>query len=122
MNPSYSEFKFPSIRQQSWHKVFRSRTPKEAVDLISKLLVYDPSKRLEPFDALVHPFFDELRQEGTTLPNGNPLPDLFNFSKEEIMQFDQKRTPELVPEWYARKVEAEEQARKLAEEQQMRGD
>ena len=56
------------------------------------------------------------------MPNGNPLPDLFNFSKEEIMQFDQKRTPELVPEWYARKVEAEEQARKLAEEQQMRGD
>ena len=86
MNPSYSEFKFPAIRQQTWSKVFRSRTPKEAVDLISKLLSYDPSRRLTPLDAIMHPFFDELRQEGTTLPNGNALPPLFDFSKEEFGQ------------------------------------
>jgi glycogen synthase kinase 3 beta len=52
------------------------------------LLVYDPVKRLNPIDAIVHPFFDELRQEGTRLPNGNDLPDLFNFSKEELMGCD----------------------------------
>lgn len=88
MNPSYSEFKFPAIRQQTWSKVFRSRTPKEAVDLISHLLVYNPERRLKPLEAIAHPFFDELRLESTTLPNGNALPDLFNFCREEIMQTD----------------------------------
>ena len=110
MNPSYSEFKFPAIRQQTWSKVFRSKTPKEAVDLISHLLVYDPSKRLNPIEAIVHPFFDELRDQATTLPNGNPLPDLFNFSKEELMRCDQKRVQELIPDWYAAKTAAEQEA------------
>ena len=41
--------------------MFRSRTPLEAIDLIGKLLFYEPLKRLDPMDALVHPFFDELR-------------------------------------------------------------
>ena len=30
------------------------------------------------------PFFDELREKATKLPNGNPLPELFDFTKEEI--------------------------------------
>lgn len=30
-------------------------------------------------EALVHPFFDELRDPNTCLPNGRPLPPLFNF-------------------------------------------
>ena len=33
-------------------------------------------------EALVHPFFDELRDPNTRLPNGKPLPPLFNFKKE----------------------------------------
>ena len=49
------------------------------IDLIGKLLVYNPERRLKPLDALMHSFFDELREESTKLPNGNPLPDLFEF-------------------------------------------
>ena len=30
-------------------------------------------------DALTHPFFDELRDQSTRLPNGRFLPPLFNF-------------------------------------------
>lgn len=30
-------------------------------------------------EAMVHPFFDELRDPNTCLPNGRPLPPLFNF-------------------------------------------
>jgi glycogen synthase kinase 3 beta len=52
--------------------------------LISKILVYNPERRLKPLEALLHPFFDELRDKNTKLPNGNPLPDLFDFSREEI--------------------------------------
>lgn len=29
------------------------------IDLIEKMLEYDPAKRLTPFDALRHPFFQE---------------------------------------------------------------
>jgi hypothetical protein len=36
-------------------------------------------------DALLHPFFDELRDIKTRLPNGKALPDLFKFTKDEIL-------------------------------------
>lgn len=39
------------------------------VDLICKLLVYAPKERLKPVEALLHPFFDELRKEPLSLPN-----------------------------------------------------
>ena len=107
MNPSYSEFKVPAIRQQNWSKVFRSRTPKEAVDLISHLLVYSPVKRYSPLEAIMHPFFDELRVEGTTLPNGNPLPELFNFAKEELMSATPETVQRLIPDWFRFKLEAQ---------------
>jgi glycogen synthase kinase 3 beta len=29
------------------------------------------------------PYFDELRDPNTRLPNGQPLPDLFNFTVDE---------------------------------------
>ena len=33
---------------------------------------------------MCHPFFDELRDEDVVLSNGRPMPDLFNFTKEEL--------------------------------------
>lgn len=33
-------------------------------------------------EAIVHPFFDELRDPNTRLPNGRPLPPLFNFKPQ----------------------------------------
>ena len=80
MNPNYTEFKFPQIKAHPWNKVFRSRTPQDAIDLVSKLLIYDPSQRLKPMEVLLHSFFDELREPNCKLPNGNPLPDLFDFT------------------------------------------
>jgi len=31
------------------------------VDLLKKVLRYSPLKRLTPFEALTHPFFDEIK-------------------------------------------------------------
>ncbi|OZJ02757.1 hypothetical protein BZG36_03345 [Bifiguratus adelaidae] len=84
MNPSYVDHRFPQIRACPFNKVFRSRTPPEAIDLITKLLDYTPSKRLTSSDAMVHPFFDELRKPETRLPNGRELPALFDFSAHEL--------------------------------------
>jgi len=52
MNPNYTEFKFPQIRPHPWNKVFRSRTPPEAIDFISSLLVYQPNLRPNALEAL----------------------------------------------------------------------
>ncbi|GLE10108.1 hypothetical protein PINS_up022103 [Pythium insidiosum] len=82
MNPNYTEFQFPQIKAHSWNKIFRSRTPPEAIDLLSKMLVYDPKKRLKPLEAAAHPFFDELRQESLALPNDVSSAPLFNFSMQ----------------------------------------
>ena len=84
MNPNYTEFKFPQIKPHPWNKVFRPRTSPEAINLASRLLEYTPHKRLHPLDACAHVFFDELRTPGVKLPNGRPLPDLFNFTEREL--------------------------------------
>jgi serine/threonine protein kinase len=57
---------------------------KEALDLISKVLVYDPAKRITPLEALTHTFFDDIRREDCLAAYSGSvkeLPkDLFNFS------------------------------------------
>lgn len=100
MNPNYTEFKFPQINAHPWKKVFSTRTPQDAIDLLAKILVYNPTIRLSPMEALLDPFFDELRDESTKLPNGNPCPALFNFTPEELSQCDQETAEKLVPDWY----------------------
>jgi glycogen synthase kinase 3 beta len=83
MNENYTEYKFPLIRPASWSKVFRSRhTTPESLELLSKLLDYTPKIRPTCIEAMVDPFFDELRKNGTVLPNGKQLPPIFNFSAQ----------------------------------------
>nr|DBA34621.1 TPA: hypothetical protein GDO54_002167 [Pyxicephalus adspersus] len=84
MNPNYTEFKFPQIKAHPWTKVFRARTPPEAIALCSRLLEYTPTARLTPLDACAHSFFDELRDPNPKLPNGRDFPALFNFTTQEL--------------------------------------
>ncbi|OSC97657.1 Pkinase-domain-containing protein [Trametes coccinea BRFM310] len=84
MNPNYMEHKFPQIKPHPFSKVFRPRTAPEAIDLVSKLLEYTPEARLSAVEAMCHPFFDELRQEGAKMPNGKEFPPLFDFTREEL--------------------------------------
>ncbi|KAI1287424.1 Glycogen synthase kinase-3 beta [Halotydeus destructor] len=84
MNKNYTEFKFPQIRAHPWQKVFKTRTSPEAIDLVAKLLEYTPSARMTPLEACAHPFFDELRTDGTRLPTSIELPPLFNFTSHEL--------------------------------------
>lgn len=83
MNRNYTEFKFPQIKALLWTKVFRHRTTPESIDLVSKMLQYSPTKRLDPMEGLAHSYFDDLRQPSCKLPSGKPLPPLFNFSEHE---------------------------------------
>ncbi|CAA0827261.1 Shaggy-related protein kinase alpha [Striga hermonthica] len=102
MNPNYTEFKFPQIKAHPWHKIFHKRMPPEAVDLVSRLLQYSPNLRCSALDALTHPFFDELRDPSTHLPNGRFLPPLFNFKPHELKGVPVETLTKLIPE-HARK-------------------
>jgi glycogen synthase kinase 3 beta len=69
--------------------------------LLAKLLEYDPSKRLSGIQALLHPYFDELREEGLLFPNGNCLPDVLNFTSFELGENPEPQMLEqLIPDWY----------------------
>ncbi|THU58659.1 hypothetical protein C4D60_Mb03t16700 [Musa balbisiana] len=63
-------------------QIFHKRMPPEAIDLTSRLLQYSPCFRCSALEACAHPFFDELREPNARLPNGRPLPPLFNFNQE----------------------------------------
>ncbi|KAL6594594.1 hypothetical protein ACP70R_040951 [Stipagrostis hirtigluma subsp. patula] len=102
MNPNYTEFKFPQIKAHPWHKIFHKRMPAEAVDLVSRLLQYSPNLRCTALEALIHPFFDELRDPNTRLPNGRFLPPLFNFKPHELKSVPMEFLVKLIPE-HARK-------------------
>ncbi|URE07873.1 hypothetical protein MUK42_20168 [Musa troglodytarum] len=102
MNPNYTEFKFSQIKAHPWHKIFHKRMPPEAVDLVSRLLQYSPNLRCTALEALVHPFFDELRDHNTRLPNGRFLPPLFNFKPHDLKGVPLETVARLIPE-HARK-------------------
>ena len=84
MNPNYTGFKFPQIQKNPWPRVFRPRTPAEAVDVVANILLYEPTDRITPLGVLCHAFFDELRAPGYKLSNGATPPPLFNFTPTEL--------------------------------------
>ncbi|KAL5132333.1 Shaggy-related protein kinase iota [Glycine soja] len=104
MNPNYTDFRFPHIKAHPWHKVFHKRMPPEAIDLASRLLQYSPKLRYSAVEAMAHPFFDELREPNARLPNGRPLPPLFNF-KQELDGAPPELLPKLIPEHVRRQTQ-----------------
>jgi kinase len=87
----YTGFKFPQIVRSPWRRIFRSPSISDsAIDLIDHMLVYDPELRMSPLELLSLPFFDELRDPSCTLPSGEPLPELFDFSDVELQGDEDK--------------------------------
>mmetsp|Transcript_25269 Transcript_25269/g.58766 ORF Transcript_25269/g.58766 Transcript_25269/m.58766 type:complete len:391 (-) Transcript_25269:168-1340(-) len=84
MNSTYIEFKFPQVKGCQWKRVFRNKTPEDAMDFIASTLAYTPESRVKPLEGCAHAFFDELRVESTRLPSGEALPPLFDFTSHEL--------------------------------------
>ncbi|KAL1567430.1 Shaggy-related protein kinase eta [Salvia divinorum] len=103
MNPNYNDFRFPQIKAHPWHKVFQKRMPPEAIDLTSRLLQYSPNLRCTALEACAHSFFDELREPNARLPNGRPLPPLFNF-KQELSGASPDLINKLIPDHVKRQM------------------
>ena len=74
------------IPKKEWNEVFKGKINDNIYfDLISNLLVYEPKKRFSPYQALCHPYFDELKKKNVILPGNKKLPThLFEFKECEI--------------------------------------
>lgn len=59
--PSYSST-FPKFRKRNLADILPGADPL-AIDLIEKMLIYDPAKRISAKDALDHPYFADLNPE-----------------------------------------------------------
>lgn len=71
-----------SYPKKPWSKFItpdnQALCPPEALDLLSKMLVYDHAERITPKDAMLHPYFAVLREKFAK--EGNP--SLSNLKKE----------------------------------------
>ncbi|SBS82008.1 glycogen synthase kinase 3 (GSK3) [Plasmodium ovale curtisi] len=106
MNPNYADVKFPDVKPKDIRKVFPKGTSEDAINLISRFLKYEPLKRLNPIEALADPFFDELRDPCIQLPkNIEKLPELSNFSEEEIKEMSDTCRQKLIPKYIFEKYE-----------------
>lgn len=100
-----SKAKLPDIQGIGLKKKLKSGTNPLAIDLLQKLFVYNPKKRLKPLQALMHPYFDDLRGQKLTI-NGKGITDLFNFTKVEL-QSEPEQINKLVPKWYIKMKDKE---------------
>jgi glycogen synthase kinase 3 beta len=97
MNQQCAQFELPVLHPLPWRSAFRASADPQAVDLVSRLCVYSPSARLHGYEALLHPFFDELKAPDAVLPNGKAMPPLFEFTHEEIGFIGADLLRQLVP-------------------------
>jgi len=100
MNQNYTEYKFPQVKPHPWHKVFRPRTPSDAIELVSRFLRYSPDSRIKPLEGCAMPFFDELRDQGLQLPGNRSPPPLFDFKPQELFEHPPSIRSKLTPDWF----------------------
>ena len=75
--------------------------PSEIIDLISKILIYNPRKRLTAVEVMAHPAFDELKNKDNYNNDKYVIPNIFNFTQEEIngRRFNAELWKKVIPSW-----------------------
>lgn len=86
----------PNIKGKGLKKKLKTADV-QLIDLLSKILVYNPKKRPQPFEMLSHPYFNDLRTQRLTI-NGRNVTDLFNFNKVEVGK-NEELAKQLTPSW-----------------------
>ena len=62
------EHRFPQIKPIPLQKIFKKMSP-DCIQFLIKVLQYSPIDRISCIEGLIDPYFDELRNENTKLPN-----------------------------------------------------
>jgi serine/threonine protein kinase len=93
-----TDMRIPNIQAKQWSQIFKEHVPKSAHELCAKLLEYVPTDRYTPWEALVHPFFDELHDPALKLPHNGAAPpeNLFKWSEDEIKAMTPAQQAKLV--------------------------
>jgi cyclin-dependent kinase-like len=61
-NPRFIGLKFPDVtKPETIDKRYVGKMSLEELDLMAGLLEMDPTKRLTAYEALMHPYFDDIR-------------------------------------------------------------
>lgn len=68
MNPNYMEHKFPQIKAVPLTRIFK-KCSSQCITILSQMLQYLPLDRISCVEAMVDPYFDELRDSFLELPN-----------------------------------------------------
>jgi len=55
--------------------------PKDLINLLNQIFVYDPLKRPSAFEIMAHPFFDDLRSLDNNTNGNYIIPQIFDFSE-----------------------------------------
>jgi glycogen synthase kinase 3 beta len=73
----------PNIKGFGLNEYLSKRTSTHLIDLLSKMLRVNPADRIEAVDVLVHPYFDELRDDQAyqeIMKEKFDISDFFDFS------------------------------------------
>lgn len=74
--------------------------PANLLNLLSKIFVYNPRKRISAIEIMAHPFFDDLRNQEVCQNGKYIIPNLYDFSKKEISMSKKKELfKTIIPEW-----------------------
>ena len=75
--------------------------PSDMIDLISKILIYNPKKRPTAVEIMAHPVFDDLKNKDNYNNDKYVIPNIFNFTQEEIncKKFNADLWKKIIPQW-----------------------
>lgn len=73
----HEDLDLPDMKAEySLEQVLPDHTPKDVLDLLERIFVYNPKLRPTALECMKHPCFDDLFVPGITLPNKKALPPL----------------------------------------------
>lgn len=101
----HKNLKLPQVKPITLQKLIKNYSSQESIDLLGKLLQFNPQKRIKLCNALLHTYFDDIRNLNVFKDEGNgdstlTLPyitNCFNFTKEELLHFTVEERKILVP-------------------------
>ena len=88
------------IKPKKLETIF-TKCPKDLIDLLNKMFLYNPQKRITAMEIMAHPFFDDLRNKDLCTNNGKfMVPNIFNFTEKEIAESKKRNLwAKIIPDW-----------------------
>ncbi|XP_022647124.1 glycogen synthase kinase-3 beta-like isoform X2 [Varroa destructor] len=74
----------PKKEPLSWTEILEHKVEPQALILISMMVRYNPTERLDAWEALSYSFFNEIRTNRCRLPSGSFATPLNDFTPEEL--------------------------------------